>query len=113
MAPVTFVYFCYGWTLWTFLSWVPQFMLHAYKLNLKNSALFSSLVFFGGVLGDALGGWLSDRILRRTGSLDAGAAGPGGGGDAGFVPVFGAGAVRDGPDFGGAVAWAARSSLRS
>ena len=24
MAPVTFVYFCYGWTLWTFLSWVPR-----------------------------------------------------------------------------------------
>jgi MFS family permease len=69
MAPVTFVYFCYGWTLWTFLSWVPQFMLHAYNLNLKNSALFAALVFGGGVLGDALGGWLSDAILRRTGSL--------------------------------------------
>ena len=69
MAPVTFVYFCYGWTLWTFLSWVPQFMLHAYKLNLKESALFAALVFGGGVLGDALGGWLSDAILRRTGSL--------------------------------------------
>lgn len=69
MAPVSFVYFCYGWTLWTFLSWVPQFMLHAYKLDLKNSALFASLVFVGGVAGDALGGWLSDAILRRTGSL--------------------------------------------
>jgi MFS family permease len=69
MAPVSFVYFCYGWTLWTFLSWVPQFMLHAYTLDLKNSALFSSLVFFGGVLGDALGGCLSDLIYRRTGSL--------------------------------------------
>ena len=69
MAPVTFVYFCYGWTLWTFLTWVPQFMLYAYKLDLKNSALFSMLVFTGGVVGDALGGWLSDAILRRTGSL--------------------------------------------
>ena len=69
MAPVTFTYFCYGWTLWTFLSWVPQFMLHAYHLNLKNSALFASIVFFGGVLGDALGGLVSDRILRTTGSL--------------------------------------------
>jgi len=69
MAPVTFVYFCYGWTLWTFLSWVPQFMLNAYKLNLKDSALFSALVFGGGVLGDALGGWVSDAIYRRTGSL--------------------------------------------
>lgn len=69
MAPVTFVYFCYGWTLWTFLTWVPQFMLYAYKLDLKNSALFSMLVFGGGVVGDALGGWLSDWIYRRTGSL--------------------------------------------
>jgi MFS family permease len=69
MAPVTFVYFCYAWTLWTFLSWVPQFMLHAFNLDLKNSALFSALVFFGGVLGDALGGVVSDMVLRRTGSL--------------------------------------------
>ncbi len=69
MAPVIFVYFCYGWTLWTFLSWVPQFMLHNFNLNLKNSALFASLVFFGGVFGDALGGFVSDRILRRTGNL--------------------------------------------
>ena len=69
MAPVTFVYFCYGWTLWTFLSWVPQFMLHAYGLKLSSSALFSSLIFCGGVAGDALGGFLSDAIYRRTGSL--------------------------------------------
>ena len=69
MAPVIFTYFCYGWTLWTFLSWVPQFMLHAYKLDLKHSAVFASIVFFGGVLGDGLGGIISDRILQRTGSL--------------------------------------------
>jgi MFS family permease len=69
MAPVIFVYFCYGWTLWTFLSWVPQFMLHNYDLDLKNSALFASLVFAGGVVGDALGGIVSDWLLRRTGNL--------------------------------------------
>ncbi len=69
MAPVMFVYFCYGWTLWTFLSWVPSFMKHAYDLDLKNSALFSSLVYVGGVMGDALGGYVSDTVLRRTGSL--------------------------------------------
>ena len=69
MLPVIFTYFCYGWTLWTFLSWVPQFMLHAYHLDLKHSAVFASVVFFGGVLGDALGGIVSDRILKKTGSL--------------------------------------------
>ncbi len=69
MAPVTFVYFCYGWTLWTFLSWVPQFMLHNFNLDLKKSAVFATLVFAGGVLGDALGGVVSDWLLRKTGSL--------------------------------------------
>ena len=49
MLPVTFVYFCYGWTLWLYLAWIPSFFLHSYKLNLRDSALFSAGVFFGGV----------------------------------------------------------------
>jgi ACS family glucarate transporter-like MFS transporter len=69
MAPVTIVYFCYGWTLWLFLSWIPQYFLHSYHLNLQKSALFASSVFFAGVLGDTLGGGVTDRILTRTGSL--------------------------------------------
>jgi MFS transporter, ACS family, glucarate transporter len=69
MAPVTVVYFCYGWTLWLFLSWIPQYFLHSYHLDLKKSALFASAVFFAGVLGDTLGGVLTDTLLRRTGSL--------------------------------------------
>lgn len=69
MMPVTLVYFCYGWTLWLFLSWIPQYFLHNYAMDLKKSALFSAGVFFAGVVGDALGGVVSDRILRQTGSL--------------------------------------------
>jgi MFS transporter, ACS family, glucarate transporter len=69
MAPVTIVYFCYGWTLWLFLSWIPQYFLHSYNLDLKKSALFASSVFFAGVIGDTLGGIVTDRILIRTGSL--------------------------------------------
>jgi ACS family glucarate transporter-like MFS transporter len=69
MAPVTIVYFCYGWTLWLFLSWIPQYFLHSYSLDLKKSALFASSVFFAGVIGDTWGGLVTDQILRRTGSL--------------------------------------------
>ncbi len=69
MFPVTLVYFCYGWTLWLFLSWIPQYFLHSASLDLKKSAIFASGVFFAGVLGDPLGGILSDRILRKTGNL--------------------------------------------
>jgi MFS transporter, ACS family, glucarate transporter len=69
MTPVTIVYFCYGWTLWLFLSWIPQYFLHSQHLDLKKSALFASCVFFAGVLGDTLGGIVTDRILQRTGNL--------------------------------------------
>ena len=67
MLPVTIVYFCYGWTLWLYLAWIPQFFLHSYKLNLARSALFAGGVFFAGVIGDTVGGVWSDHILRRTG----------------------------------------------
>jgi MFS family permease len=67
MLPVTGVYFCYGWTLWLYLAWIPSFFLHSYGLDLKTSALFSAGVFLAGVIGDTLGGIISDRILLRTG----------------------------------------------
>ena len=67
MLPVTGVYFCYGWTLWLYLAWIPSFFLHSYRLNLKSSALFSAGVFLAGVLGNTLGGVISDRIFDRTG----------------------------------------------
>jgi MFS family permease len=68
MMPVTVVYFCYGWTLWFFLAWIPSYFLHDYNLKLSSSALFASGVFLAGTLGDFLGGLASDRILDRTGS---------------------------------------------
>jgi len=70
MLPVTLVYFCYGWTLWLYLAWIPSFFLHSYKLDLKKSALFSAGVFFAGVIGDTLGGIVSDRIYEKTGDSD-------------------------------------------
>jgi len=69
MLPVTIVYFCYGWTLWLYLNWLPSFFQNEYQLNIARSALFSSVVFFAGVGGDLVGGTLSDAILERTGDL--------------------------------------------
>ncbi|HVV71283.1 MAG TPA: MFS transporter [Verrucomicrobiae bacterium] len=69
MAPVVVVYFCYGWNLWLFLTWIPQYFLHSFSLNLSSSAVFASSVFLAGVIGDTLGGVLTDQILRSSGSL--------------------------------------------
>ena len=67
MWPVSAVYFCYGWTLWMYLNWLPSYFLHEHTLQLGRSALFASTVFAAGVGGDYLGGVLSDAILRHTG----------------------------------------------
>jgi MFS family permease len=71
MLPVTAVDFCYGWTLWLFLSWIPSFFYQNYHQNLTQSAFYSAGVFLAGVIGDTLGGVLSDRILHRTGDRAA------------------------------------------
>jgi MFS family permease len=69
VLPVTMVDFCYGWTLWLFLSWVPSFFFENYHLNLQASAMFTSGVLSAGVIGDTVGGVVSDRLLGKTGSL--------------------------------------------
>jgi MFS family permease len=69
--PVTAVDFCYGWTLWLFLSWTPSFFYQNFQQDLMQSALYSAGVFFAGVIGDTLGGVVSDRILRRSGDRNA------------------------------------------
>jgi MFS family permease len=66
MLPVTIVYFCYGWTLWLYLAWIPSYFMHSYGLDIKRSALFSTGVFLAGVVGDTAGGLVSDQIFRRT-----------------------------------------------
>lgn len=64
--PVTLTYFCYGWCLWLYLNWIPSFFKSNYHLDIKHTALFASLAFFAGVVGDTLGGVLSDYLLHRT-----------------------------------------------
>ena len=69
MLPTSVVYFCYGWSSWMFFTWLPTIFLQGWHMDIKNSAMFAAGVFFSGVVGDTLGGVVSDYLLRRTGSL--------------------------------------------
>ncbi|MBB5046216.1 MFS family permease [Rhodopseudomonas rhenobacensis] len=69
MAPVTFTYFCYGWSAWVYLNWLPSFFFEGQGFDLKKSAAFASGVFFAGVVGDTVGGLMSDAVKRRTGNV--------------------------------------------
>jgi len=68
MLPTTIVYFCYAWTLWLYLTWLPSLFQQGYGLNLKDTAFFSFGVLVAGVIGDSAGGVLSDWLFRRTGN---------------------------------------------
>jgi hypothetical protein len=70
MAPVTIVYFCYGWTLWLYLNWLPSYFLHEYNVQITRSALFSSAVFFAGCRRRSISGASSAiGFLHSTGDL--------------------------------------------
>ncbi len=68
MMPATITDFCYGWTLWVCLNWLPSFFRENYGLTLQSSALFTSGIFLAGIVGDTLGGIVSDHTLAKTGS---------------------------------------------
>jgi MFS family permease len=67
--PVTLTYFCYGWSLWLYLNWIPLFFLNNHGLNIRDTAIFAAGVFLAGVVGDTVGGIVSDRIYKRTGNV--------------------------------------------
>jgi ACS family D-galactonate transporter-like MFS transporter len=69
MWLVTVVDFCYGWSLWVFLTWLPSYLSDARGFRLDQIALMTTLPLLGGVVGDTLGGVISDTIFRRTGNL--------------------------------------------
>jgi sugar phosphate permease len=69
MWLVTLVDFCYGWSLWVFLTWLPSYLSDARGFRPDQIALMTMLPLLGGVVGDTLGGVASDAIFRRTGDL--------------------------------------------
>ncbi|PZE28796.1 MULTISPECIES: MFS transporter [unclassified Curtobacterium] len=67
ILPVSFVDFGYGWTLWVFLTWIPSFLADSYHLPLTTYAGYTSVILLAGVIGDTVGGIVSDRLIRRAG----------------------------------------------
>ncbi len=50
-----------------FLTWIPTFLSSTYDLEISSFAWFTSGVLLAGVVGDTVGGVLSDRLIHRGG----------------------------------------------
>jgi MFS family permease len=69
IAPVTMVDFCYGWALWIFQNWIQSYFVQNYQLDVQTAGFYSAAVLFAGVIGDTVGGVLTDIILHKTGNV--------------------------------------------
>lgn len=63
------MYLCYGWTLAIYLDWLPTYLKEFRGYDLKKMGLYASLPLLAGVVGDLLGGWLTDWWAERSGNL--------------------------------------------
>jgi len=61
------MYFCYNYSLNVYLSWFPTYLRESRGVTLEKMGFYASLPLMAGVAGDLLGGWVSDRVLHRTG----------------------------------------------
>src|SRR5665213_2856976 len=64
------MYFCYNFNLNVYNDWFPTYLHDARGMTLTKMGIYASLPLFAGTLGDLLGGWFSDQVLRKTGNVN-------------------------------------------
>jgi MFS family permease len=69
MWPVTLTYFCYGWCLWLYLSFLLIFFKDKFTLGTTETAVFATIVYTIGAIGNTAGGIFSDKLFERTGNV--------------------------------------------
>lgn len=70
MWLLVFADFCYGYTLWIYLTWLPTYLMQVRHFSFAQIGLFGALPLLGGVLGDLAGGKATDELWKRTGNLN-------------------------------------------
>jgi len=66
---LSLMYFCYNYSLATYLDWFPTYLNSYRGYSLKEMGVYASLPLFAGTVGDLAGGWISDAWLRWTGNV--------------------------------------------
>ncbi len=66
---LTFSDFCYGYTLWVYLTWLPSYLVQHRGFSILKMGIYASFPLFAAMLGDIVGGLLSDHLFKKTNNL--------------------------------------------
>ncbi len=59
----------YTYCIFFYTTWLPTYLVSHHGFSMKEMGFFASLPLIAGMLGDVVGGMLSDAIVKRTGRL--------------------------------------------
>jgi sugar phosphate permease len=63
------MYFCYNYSLWIYMYWFPTYLREARGFNLMQMGFWNMVPLIAATVGDTVGGWLSDHLVRRGRNL--------------------------------------------
>lgn len=64
-------FFSLNFVIYFFITWFPAYLVNARHFSLLSLGLFGMIPPLCGVIGELLGGYVSDRLVRRGMSLTA------------------------------------------
>jgi ACS family glucarate transporter-like MFS transporter len=64
---VTLAYFTFGYASYIFFTWFFTYLNKVRGLDLKSSAIYSTIPFLAMAIGSPLGGWVADLLVKRYG----------------------------------------------
>jgi MFS transporter, ACS family, glucarate transporter len=67
LLRICLMYFCIGYGLYFYLTWLPTYFKEARGFSTEQAALLSSAVLLTGGVATIVGGWLTDTLTRRYG----------------------------------------------
>ncbi|WP_309491479.1 MFS transporter, partial [Trinickia mobilis] len=68
ILATSFAFFGYAYIVYFFLSWFPSYLTMERHLSIASMSVVSVIPWVFGVVGVALGGWVSDVLFRITGN---------------------------------------------
>ena len=58
-------FFCFDYYWYLFVTWLPDYLVTVRHLTLVRAGFYSALPYFIFGVGEPLGGWITDKLVRR------------------------------------------------